>query len=106
EPPQAPLSSEPEPIRFLREYSNYLSPRLGLFSADSWTLAAIYLRNLLLNWLVLIPVLASVLALPRIILAANTSAVHEYRGWLAPLLGGVAALLAVAALAYLDNYQP
>jgi Patatin-like phospholipase len=28
----------PEEIQNLRSYSNYLSPRLGMFSADSWTL--------------------------------------------------------------------
>lgn len=42
---------EPAEIAFLRAYSNYLTPRLGLFSAD--TLAALtgYLRNLLLSLL-------------------------------------------------------
>ena len=42
---------EPLEIQNLRSYSNYLSPRLGFFSADSWTLVGTYLRNLLLNWL-------------------------------------------------------
>jgi hypothetical protein len=59
-----PTRPEPEPIRHLRQYSNYLNPRLGLFSADTWTLAAIVLRNLLLNWLVILPVLAALLAVP------------------------------------------
>lgn len=42
---------EPSELAFLRAYSNYLTPRLGLFSAD--TLAAVigYLRNLLLSLL-------------------------------------------------------
>ena len=58
----------PEPIEIqnLRSYSNYLSPRLGFFSADSWTLVGTYLRNLLLNWCVIIPLLAAFLALPWI----------------------------------------
>jgi hypothetical protein len=56
----------PEPIEIqnLRSYSNYLSPRLGILSADSWTLVGTYLRNLLLNWCVIIPLLAAFLALP------------------------------------------
>jgi len=62
----AKLQSEPRPVRHLREYSNYLSPRLGLLSADAWTLGALYIRNVLLNWLVLLPVLTLLLALPRI----------------------------------------
>ncbi len=58
----------PEPIEIqnLRSYSNYLSPRLGILSADSWTLVGTYLRNLLLNWCVIIPLLAAFLALPWI----------------------------------------
>src|SRR5947208_5974477 len=55
---------EPVEIQNLRSYSNYLSPRLGLFSADSWTLVGTYLRNFLLNWSVIIPLLAAFLTLP------------------------------------------
>src|SRR5208282_5231889 len=40
---------ESAPIRFLRTYSNYLTPQLGLFSGDTLAMVAIYLRNLLLN---------------------------------------------------------
>jgi hypothetical protein len=42
---------EPTPVRQLRAYSRYLTPRYGFFSADSWTLIAIYVRNVLLNQL-------------------------------------------------------
>jgi hypothetical protein len=62
--PGPPLEPEAAPIRHLRRYSNYLSPVLGLFSADTWTLFAIYLRNMLLLWLVLIPLLAALTAVP------------------------------------------
>jgi hypothetical protein len=44
-----PRFLEPDVIRNLRRYSSYLTPRLGLLSGDSLTLASIYLRNLLLN---------------------------------------------------------
>jgi len=57
---------EPKPLRHLREYSGYINPRLGLLSAKTWTLVAIYLRNLLLNWLVTIPLLAGALMTPRL----------------------------------------
>ncbi|HEX6161605.1 MAG TPA: hypothetical protein VF111_15620, partial [Thermoanaerobaculia bacterium] len=64
--PESPkIDPEPAPVRHLREYSNYLSPRLGILSADSWTLASHYVRNLLLNLLVLVPLLALALAIPR-----------------------------------------
>ena len=48
---------EPSEIAWLRSYSNYLTPRVGLFSADTWTAAALYVRNLILNWLVILPAL-------------------------------------------------
>src|SRR6266481_6129527 len=61
---EARPNPEPVEIQNLRSYSKYLSPRLGLFSADSWTLVGTYLRNLLLNWSVIIPLLAAFLTLP------------------------------------------
>jgi hypothetical protein len=63
---KSPLQPEPEPVKHLRTYSNYMSPKVGLLSADTWTLVAIYLRNLILNWLVLVPLLLAALVLPRI----------------------------------------
>ena len=62
--PQSPEHIEPDPIAHLRMFSNYLSPRLGLLSADSWTLVGTYLRNLILNWLVFLPFLLALLAAP------------------------------------------
>src|SRR5262245_31568234 len=59
--PQSPVEPEPTPVQGLREYSSYLNPKLGLLSADSWTLLATVLRNLLLNWMVLVPLLAAAL---------------------------------------------
>jgi hypothetical protein len=49
---------EPRAIGWLREHGNYLTPQLGLTSPDTLTTVAIFLRNLLLNWLVLLPLLA------------------------------------------------
>ena len=46
---------------WLRAYSNYLTPKLGLFSADTWTAVALYVRNLVLNWLVILPALCLLL---------------------------------------------
>lgn len=63
------IEPEPEPIQHLRSYSNYLTPRLGIFSADTWTVAAIVVRNLILNWLVLIPMLIVLLLVPRLAVA-------------------------------------
>ena len=61
-----PLRSEPEPLRYVREFSRYLDPKIGLLSIDIWTLVATVCRNLLANWLVLLPLLAAALTMPRI----------------------------------------
>ena len=52
---------EPSEIAWLRAYSNYLTPRAGLLSADTWAAIALYVRNLMLNWLVILPALCLVL---------------------------------------------
>ncbi|MCI0352318.1 MAG: patatin-like phospholipase family protein, partial [Acidobacteriales bacterium] len=51
-------------IRWLRKYSNYLTPKLGLFSGDTWAAAGIYLRNTSLNLTVLVLVLSALLLVP------------------------------------------
>ncbi|MBM0103876.1 patatin-like phospholipase family protein [Steroidobacter sp. S1-65] len=65
EQPVNPLAPEPKPLDHLRQFSNYLTPRLGLFSGDTWTAAATILRNLLLNWLVILPLLAALVVIPQ-----------------------------------------
>ena len=56
---------EPDPVLRLRRYVRYMSPREGFFSADAWTLGATMVRNLILNWLVLLPLIAAALLVPR-----------------------------------------
>lgn len=57
--------TEASAVRFLRSYSNYLTPRTGLLSADFWAFLASYLRNTLLNLIILLLALLSLLLLPR-----------------------------------------
>jgi hypothetical protein len=68
--PDSTLEPEPQPIRHLREFSNYLAPRTGLTSVDFWTLISTFVRNMFLNWLVLISWLAAAMMIPRLYLAA------------------------------------
>jgi hypothetical protein len=57
---------ESEPLLHLRRYAAFLNPRLGVLSADTWTLVATVIRNLPLNWLVILPVFMRVLLVPAI----------------------------------------
>jgi hypothetical protein len=70
---------EPANVAWLRSYSNYLTPRIGAMSADTWTAAAIVGRNLLLNWLVILPVLVGVLLLLKLYAGAV-----DWLSWASP----------------------
>jgi hypothetical protein len=59
---------EPEPLTRLRRVIKFLDPRTGMLSADVWTLGGTMFRNLLVNWMVLIPLIATAAMLPRIYL--------------------------------------
>jgi hypothetical protein len=58
---------EANPIRFLRDYSNYLTPKIGMFSADTWAMAMIWMRNTILNMIVIVSTACLVLLLPRLL---------------------------------------
>ncbi len=68
--PKFTLNPEPPEIRHLRAFSNYLTPKTGLTSADTWTVIATSVRNMFLNWLVLISCLAAAMMIPRLYLAS------------------------------------
>ncbi len=62
-----PVADAVRPIRYLREYSNYLTPRTGFLSADTWTMIGIFTRNALLNQVILVSLFAGLLLMPRVI---------------------------------------
>ncbi len=108
---------EPNPIEHLREYNNYLSPRLGLFSVDTWTLASTVLRNMFLNWLVFLPLLMAALLVPRLMLSLGRlgQTVEAYypslaqaadAGWLSPVISAVCAASFGIAVYNMMRYLP
>ena len=62
--------AEPRQFAWLRTYSNYLTPRLGIASADAWATGALSLRNLILNWLVILPALCVALIILKLVASA------------------------------------
>ena len=76
-----------ESIKHLRRYSNYLSPDLGFFSADTWSMFTVWFRNALLVQATVILALACLLSVPRplAVLFANWADVGHLR-WLSILL--------------------
>jgi hypothetical protein len=51
------LSAGNDPIHHLRLFGNYMTPRKGALSADTWRAVTTISRNLLLTWLILLPLL-------------------------------------------------
>ncbi len=74
--PPSQRGSWPEPLNWLRRYSNYLTPRAGLFTADTWVAFAIWARNTFLNQIVLISSLSLVLLLPHFYLSTRGRTAH------------------------------
>lgn len=62
-------AEEDRAVSFLRAYSNYLTPKLGLLSTDALAGVSAYLRNLILVQTTIIALLVFVLMLPRALYA-------------------------------------
>ena len=87
------VDDEPEAIQHLRAYSDYLSPRLGVLTPDTWTILAIYFRNILINLLMLVP------ATVAFLLAARLIVIKPYVLAVAPLSANSATVTSVALAA-------
>ncbi|KRD10612.1 hypothetical protein ASE21_13035 [Flavobacterium sp. Root901] len=58
-----PFADEVRPIRWLRMFSNYLSPNVGLMSPDAWTSGMTWLRNTIVNQVLLLLIFLTVFSL-------------------------------------------
>lgn len=92
-------------ITFLRQHSNFLTPKAGMFSADTWSMLSIYVRNTLLNLSMLVALLAVAMMLPRLLVALVA--------WLGPgfqsgfaAIGWTAALWTVFCIALSISIKP
>jgi len=98
--------SEPHAISWLRDHGNYLTPQLGLTSPDTLTTIAIFLRNLILNWLVLLPLLCGPLILMKLLALAifslSTQSGPVPFGWFA----FVGLVLLFVSLRFLVRHRP
>lgn len=85
----SPFSQEASEITWLRRYSNYLAPRIGLFSLDSMTLVATWLRNVSLNLVVVLSCLGLLFLAPVYLLGplAGTKAYSPAFGYAAAWVG-------------------
>ena len=114
---------EPGQIGWLRSYSNYLTPKLGLTSADAWSAIAIYIGNLLLNWLIILPLFCCAIIVLKILAVlldavehtkiTAFSGAHWFENQLCPIewqsytfiLGIPGILLLIAGLAFVVHHR-
>jgi Patatin-like phospholipase len=89
--------TEPAQVSALRENSNFITPRVGIGSNDTWTAISISGRNVALNWLLFAPLLMFVTVFPNLFAASVLSL--PYRTTLVPQLP-LAPLLVSAAFAW------
>ena len=93
---------EPKQVSWLRQYSNYLTPRIGLLSADTMAGVATWLRNVLLNQAILVTLGLAALCLPWILLMCmpwlRTGIASSFIGFV-----GSALLLGAIALGVVEN---
>jgi len=87
--PAAPLV-EPLEIAWLRKYSNYLAPRVGMLSVDSLTLVMTWLRNTALNLVIVVSLLLAAFLLVHLTAYIDEDrwrASQRYLGYVAALAG-------------------
>ena len=86
-----------QPVRHLREYSNYLAPRKSPFSGDTLGMVGTYVRNVLLVQTQLCALILGLSLLPLVLYAA-LARVSAAVPWLLQLLAGAMGIAAVMLL--------
>jgi hypothetical protein len=93
---------EPAEIKHLRENSNFITPKIGVGSNDTWTVVAISVRNIVVNWLLFAPLILLAALAANLFLAGALSirgAAHWSEWVLYGLLGMTALSIARATFA-------
>ncbi len=80
-------------IAHLRTYSNFLTPKVSLMSADTWVLWTIWSRNTLLHLLTLVTGIAALILTGRLIGRTAGASSEGVPGWLPWACLGIAAAL-------------
>lgn len=83
-------SAGKDPIHHLRLYANYLTPRRGLLSADTWRAVSIITRNLALTWFILLPVLTALILIGQLYFLLHPQTKESFLGETRPAASVVA----------------
>jgi hypothetical protein len=101
--PHVEGSPSSDPISFLRKYSDYLSPRAGL-SLDGFVIPIIWLRNTLLNQVIIVSAFLTVFLL-ILVPASGVRYVASSDSYCLPLVSTVAAVFCAAIAVSFIGYN-
>jgi hypothetical protein len=83
-PEASRIARRNDPIHFLRIFSNYLTPRVGALSSDTWRLIAWYTRSLLFTWLALMPLFCAAVLIAQVFYLSNPRVAKAFLCALSP----------------------
>lgn len=72
-----PAGEELRPIKWLRMFSNYFSPNASIMSADAWTVGVTWVRNTLLNQIIIFLSLLAVLFMGNLLFIGWSDIVNQ-----------------------------
>jgi hypothetical protein len=98
---------EPPEISWLRAYSNYLTPRFDIASADTWAAVTIFVRNLIINWLIIVPAFCLVLLSLKLTATVSVWIAHSQsdRRIMIPI-AVIGAICLIFAQAFANSHRP
>jgi hypothetical protein len=70
-------TAEPPQVSALRENSNFITPRVGIRSNDTWTALAISVRNIAVNWMLFTPLFLLVALVPNLFASGLETLPHN-----------------------------
>ncbi|HYN82316.1 MAG TPA: hypothetical protein VES88_12500 [Gemmatimonadaceae bacterium] len=77
-PEASVIAKRGDPIHFLRIFSNYLTPRTGAASPDTWRLISWYTRSLLFTWAALLPLFCAAVLVAQAFYLSNPQAARAF----------------------------
>ncbi len=88
-----------DPIHHLRLFANYLTPRKGALSGDTWRAIAVLSRNLVLTWLVLLPIFIALMLCGQLYFLWNAATTDDFLPPVRPAVARTVAAFAGGAAA-------
>ncbi|HEX8172083.1 MAG TPA: patatin-like phospholipase family protein [Thermoanaerobaculia bacterium] len=71
------INAAEDPIHHLRLFSNVMTPRKGALSADTWRAIAVVGRNIILTWMILLPILLAAIMIAQAWFTLFTADPHD-----------------------------